>query len=571
MPWYSSGSSKRWYNRPLIWFSMIALIVGVWLANIKAREIYHVWKEKRLIKEARAFFDAGDYRSAALNAQRVLQMNSSNLDASRIMAEVLETARMRESILWRRRLTELNPDDPQHRIAWASSALNFGEASMAVQALGSFNEAMRKTAAYHSLAASVAMAQGKVAMAEAHYTEALRLETGRPQRVLDLANVQLQSSDPKIRQSAEATIESFLPQDEWRVQARRMLTVEAARTGRMEQAMEMSKKLQADPKALFSDQLIHLNLLHLASSPRFAITLQSLQRRAKDRPDELFDLISWMNANNSALLALNWSKELPKEVRSAPPVPLAVGESYATLADWPGLKTYTAGGAWEVIEFGRCALLSLAYRKLGDDLNSKTQWINAMRAAQKRPDALIALARLSSAWGWENETEDLLWQIAGGTFPPEWVFGALHKIYAQRRDSHAIYRLLKRELALNPKDPQAENRVVYSSLLLGDNVEKAAKTSAELYKKHPDDLPIATAYAFALHLQKRNKEALDIMRKLKDSQLRDPDIAVYYALMLTSAGETDKAREFFKLGEKSALLPEEKTMVEQAQALLNAP
>ena len=60
------------------------------------------------------------------------------------------------------------------------------------------------------------------------------------------------------------------------------------------------------------------------------------------------------------------------------------------------------------------------------------------------------------------------------------------------------------------------------------------------------------------------------MNQLKEG-LRDPDIAVYYALMLASAGETDKAREFFKLGETSDLLPEERAMVNQAQALLNAP
>ena len=497
MPWSSANSKKKWRHSPLIWWGLAALIVGAGFASLKARRFYHSWKENRFIEEARAFYAAGDYRSAALNAQRVLQMNASNLDASSIMAEVLEAARVRESILWRRRLTELNPKDPKQRVAWASSALSFGEASMAVRALGTFSESARKTAAYHSLAGSIAMAQGKVAEAEARYTEAEKLEPDKPQRKLDLANVQLQSPDAKVRKNAEATLQQFLNDDEWSLQARRILTVDAVRNGRMGKALELATELQADPKATFSDHLIYLNLLHITSDPTFASTLQDLQQRAKDKPEELFDLISWMNANNSALVAITWVKELPKEVRAHAPVPLVVGESYTTLADWPGLHAFTSGDTWGDMDFGRCALLSLAYRKQGDDLNSKTQWINAMRAAQKRPDALIALARLSSAWGWENETEDLLWQIAGGTFPPEWVFGALRKIYAQRHDSRGLYRLLKRELQINPTDPQARNRVAFMSLLLGDNIENASKTAQELYTQDPENRPIASTYAFS--------------------------------------------------------------------------
>jgi predicted Zn-dependent protease len=539
--------------------------------SVKARGAYRMWKEKRLTKEAQIFYEQGEYRSAALKAQRVLMMNPSNLEASRIMAEVLEAARVRESILWRRRLTELTPDDPQQRYAWASSALSFGEASMAVQALGSFPKAARETAAYHSLAGSIAMVQGKVELAEQHYAEALRLEPDKKQRQLDLANVELQDADPKIRQRAEATLSRFLADKEKRVDALRMLTVDAARTARMEKALDLATKLQEDPNAKFSDHLIHLNLLHAASNKRFATKLQELQGRAKEKPEELFDLLSWMNGNRTALLALNWAKSLPEKITSEPPAPLAIGESYTILSDWDGLKRYTEHGSWGVIDFGRCALLALAHRKQGEEFKSKSQWINATRSAQKRPDALIALARLASAWSWETEAEELLWDIANGNFPPEWVLTALHKIYAQRRDSHGLYRLLKRELALNPKDPHATNQVIYASLLLSDNTERANDKAAALYKNHPDDITIATTYALALHFQRKNEEALQVMERFKDSDLRNPDVAVYYALLLTATGQNEKAREYFKLGENSPLLPEEQKMVNQAQALLNAP
>jgi predicted Zn-dependent protease len=570
MPWTSAAGTKTWYNSPLVWLGIMVVIVGTGLASQKARHFYRDWKEKRFIEEARASFEAGDYRSAALKAQRALQLNVSNLEASSIMAQVLEEARARESILWRRRLTELNPDDPEQRLAWASSALSFGEASIAVQALATFTESSKNTAAYHSLAGSLAMAQGKVADAEAHYAEAAKLQPDKPKRKIELANVQLQSSDAKVRENAEATLRNFLGDENWRVQARRILTVDAARNGRVLKARELATELQADPKAAFSDRIVFLNLLHITSNPKFATTLQDLQERAKENPEELFDLISWMNSNKLALVAIDWINQLPKDVRSQPPVPLAVGESFATLSDWPGLQALTNGDTWGDMEFSRCALLSLAYRKQGDELNSKNQWINALRAAQKRPEAIVALARLSSAWGWENETRELLWQIANGTFPPEWVLRALQKTYTKEHDSRGLYRLLKRELALNPTNPQARNSVALMSLLLGENLENASKTAQELYTNNPENRVITVTYAFSLHLRKRNKEALDVMNQLKES-LRDPDIAVYYALMLASAGETDKAREFFKLGETSDLLPEERAMVNQAQALLNAP
>jgi Flp pilus assembly protein TadD len=556
---------------PWILFGVVALAVGGWLGSIQARKVYRQWKVKRLVEEARSSFSEGEYREAALTAQRVLQLSATNVEASRIMAEVLESARIRESILWRRRLTELNPDDPRQRMAWASSALSFGEATMAVQALGSFTPTMQNTSAYHALAGSIAMAGGKIAEAEAHFAEAAKLEPDNPQRRLDLAGAQLQSTDTKVREKAESGLLEMAKDPGWQLEALRILANDATRLGRMQQATDLAEQLAALPTAKFSDQLIYLNQMRIIASPDFPKQLAKLQEQALAKPEELFLLISWMNANDSALLAMTWSKELAADTLLKPPVPLALGESHTILRDWAGLQAFTTGQDWGTLEFGRCALLSLALREQGDELNSKTQWINALRAVQKKPEAQIALARLTSAWNWESETEDLLWQIANGGFPPEWVLRALQKIYTKRHDTRGLYRLVKRELELSPHDWQAQTRVAFLALLLKDNIKNAAETSQQLYQQHPDDRAVAATYAFSLYRQKRNTEAIEVVRKMPERDRRDPDVAVYYALMLTEAGDVEQARNFFALGAASDLLPEEKEMVKQAKAMLEAP
>ena len=56
------------------------------------------------------------------------------------------------------------------------------------------------------------------------------------------------------------------------------------------------------------------------------------------------------------------------------------------------------------------------------------------------------------------------------------------------------------------------------------------------------------------------------MNTLREDQYRDPSLAAYYGIMLAAAGERGKAREYLQIGKTATLLPEEKILIDHAEA-----
>jgi predicted Zn-dependent protease len=103
-------------------------------------------------------------------------------------------------------------------------------------------------------------------------------------------------------------------------------------------------------------------------------------------------------------------------------------------------------------------------------------------------------------------------------------------------------------------------------LLLNADVDRARQTAAELYEKDPLNPAYLSTYAFSLYVKGDMKGALQIMSRLHQDQFKDPSIAAYYGIMLASAGEKTKALEYLEIGKKAQLLPEEKVLMERAEA-----
>jgi predicted Zn-dependent protease len=91
----------------------------------------------------------------------------------------------------------------------------------------------------------------------------------------------------------------------------------------------------------------------------------------------------------------------------------------------------------------------------------------------------------------------------------------------------------------------------------------------EVYEKDPKNAAYASTYAFSLHTQGETKKALKVFDALTDEQLRQPEIAAYYGIILAAGGDAARAAEFLDLGEKSQkLLPQEKALIEKARRSL---
>ena len=121
-------------------------------------------------------------------------------------------------------------------------------------------------------------------------------------------------------------------------------------------------------------------------------------------------------------------------------------------------------------------------------------------------------------------------------------------------------------LALDdPKDPLVKNNLAATCLLLQRDLPKAHRLASENYLRHPAQPVIASTYAYSLHLQGRTKEALTAFARLSPEALEAPNVALYYALLLTADGQTATAAKYLAAAGQSQLLPEEKALLAAAK------
>jgi L-asparaginase/Glu-tRNA(Gln) amidotransferase subunit D len=87
----------------------------------------------------------------------------------------------------------------------------------------------------------------------------------------------------------------------------------------------------------------------------------------------------------------------------------------------------------------------------------------------------------------------------------------------------------------------------------------------EVYEKAPTNSAYASTYAFSLHLQKKDAEALKVIERLKPQELQNPSIAGYYGLILKATGNGAKAKTYLELASKAKPLPEEQKLFDRAK------
>src|SRR5690349_2109234 len=96
-------------NNKKLWVGLAIALVLVTSGIFVGRPVYRGWKEQRLIAQARESLRSGDLRSAGLSARQALKANAGNVDACRIMAEIVERFRLPEALEWRQKIMDLEP------------------------------------------------------------------------------------------------------------------------------------------------------------------------------------------------------------------------------------------------------------------------------------------------------------------------------------------------------------------------------------------------------------------------------------------------------------------------------
>lgn len=533
---------------------------------------YKSIRQARLVKEAREYLEKNELRKAQLCLQRAVRYNNRDLETCRLMAQLSDASGSRTgALVWRGRVVELNPTSLEDRVALVQAALADGDYATATNTIAGFDQSGRKTSAYHKTAGAVAGAANRFAEAETHFREALRLEPGNALIELDLARSRLRQTNAPALMEARNSLNALAANptnSALRCQALRDLAGDALRSRQMSAADALSKQLLLETNSVFVDRLFRLEVLQAARSDQFNPTLAAFQRECVTNPAALYQMCRWHYDSLGPRPTLSWLRTLPMETQTNQPAALFIANSLEVTKDWEDLFKTLDQQNWYAVDYLRRALKARALRGKNLAGAAKGEWELALKEAGSNPDpkgSLVRLMGLAAQWGWLSEAEEVLGTIVK-RFPGEkWAFQALSQTLYEQGRTRPLMMLYTQELQRAPKDLSIKNNLAVTALLLEANEMRPHDLALEVYQKAPTNAAYASTYAFSLHVQAKDQEALKIIQTLSPKALEDPSISGYYGLILKATGNSEKAKTYLNWALKRQLLPEEKKLFERAK------
>ena len=545
-------------------FAFLACLALAALAWFVGRPAYRHYKEMRSVAQAKNFMEKADYRSASLSARQALMANPSNIDATKIMAQLAEISRSPLLIHWRQRVAELEPSVTNKLLlATAAMRLQPPPFALASQTLEELASSATNDPAYHVTAAELALRQQKLPEAEARFARAAELQPDNELHKLNLAVLQLRSTNASVSDQARKTLEQLATSTNTGPAALRWLIGSALLKRDLGDAEKFSTTLLHDSRATLEDRLQHSAILKQSNPAEFASFLANLKSTVSSNAGQSHALSTWMIANDMADNAFSWLTNFPAKLRAEQPLPVALSECYIARRDWTGLDAYLQKENWAEMEFLRYAYLAHAAFSQQQTRAAESRWAMAVQKAGDRIGALTLLANMPYASKTAEAREELLWKIAQRHPTEKWALRELERQYAGRGNTSSLNKVYSTLSSYEPKNIYARNNFAATALLLGRNLPEAHQTASELYAAHPNEPVIASTYAFSLHLQGRTRPALAALEKLPADKLESPTVALYYAVLLKADGQTNKANHYLSCATNSITLPEEKALLIQ--------
>jgi hypothetical protein len=544
---------------------------GVILLAVSAlwfvRPLYRHFKVKHGLAQAQVFLSHDDYRNAFLSARQVLLIDATNVPACRVMAGLADLSHSPAALDWRRKIVEIEPT-VENKLFLASASLHYQNPPfpLAEQILGELPSSATNSVAFQTVAAEFDLRLKRFTGAQAHLEQSVRLDPTNKIFQLNLAVVQLNSTNPAVTGAARATLKQFQSDKDLGAAALRSLITDRLVQDDPAGALDYSRQLLAGTQSGLGDRLQQLGILRRLKSQDLTAQLNFVQMQSATNASAAAETATWMTANGFSAEAVQWLKHLPASFQTQPPVRLALVDGYQAQTNWLALRDFLAAGNWDEMDFLRLAFLSRALSQLGEPFVADNDWQAAVGEAGENFGALAALLNLAGRWELPREQEDLLWRIIR-KFPGErWAARELERRYFIGGDTLKLNQLYAALFASFPKDVEIGNNLAATSLLLNTNLATAFKLAQDACAQRPDDPFCVSTYAYALHLQGRTRDGVEVLEKLKNESLEKPSTALYYGVLLSALGENEKAARFLALAETDGqLLPEEKQLLAVAR------
>jgi predicted Zn-dependent protease len=573
-----SASQRRVWSDRLV-LSLAALTAAVFAGIVcfnYGPKLYSDWQQRRLLHRAASMLQQEKFSEAAETAHEVLKRAPDSLPAYYVLAEAAEKQNLEEAVSWRAQIARLLPRDPDSELNLASAALLFGQLDLARKALDHISPRDRDRAAFHVVAGWLARAEGNFREQEEQFATAVQKEPGNNLYQFNLAVLQIQSGDAEKSARARGTLDRLSKLAAFRTGALQALLNDAVARNDLAAADNFAQQLQMSPHVTFGDYLLCLKFYRKLDEKKFRLLLERVKPFAARSSSDLASLMNWMNENGLAGDVVKWIDRLPADKLTAPSVSIAVADAYATAKNWSRLKHWTGARSWGEANYLRLAYQAIAIERsqsrTGGTAHTEfeTLWRSAEQAANQRAERELDLARLTSKWNLDDESERLWLRIANNPPMRREALDVLRRLYRKTNNLEKLYEVLQRLHESSPNEAPITADLARLGLNLERNTEGSHDLAKEAYDRAPNEVNCAVTYAFSLYRLGRGTEGLAIIQRLPADKLHDPHAAVYVALLLLDTNQIDAARDYLAAADDANIYVEEKKLLDEAKTQLAA-
>ncbi|MET0262905.1 MAG: hypothetical protein ABW223_08400 [Rariglobus sp.] len=557
-------------NRDLIKSGSAILVVlviasAVWVFG---KPFWQKWRQDRALAQVEEFAGRNDYRSALLALRRATEIDPNDFRVWREAAEFLAKIGSPEAVVARQNLTRIAPDDISLRIALVTEALRFGDVSTAQSGVTALEQASRRDAAFHRLAAAVSLAMGRSAEFEQHLVSLVEADPADLASRFNLAALRLWSVDAeKSRQAYPA-----------------LIALGNEPTVRVRASLERLKFAAASREAAKVDSEVALLVPQLNPAlagtllkrdtpnepPGWDALLDALKVASAGNPGDATLLALWLNDLGLGTRALTWLDTLPAAVRADAQLAAAEADIAARVNDLPRLRNSLATRAWGQIpeEAINLAIAARVQQMRFGEVRARPTWDDAVSTSTETLAGLRMLARLGGIWRDSDGTERAL-QVIVDRYPREyWACEALRVRYASRNDLEKLWQLYQSWAPRTPENIPVQQTWIMLGSLLKKSSPRQLERAAELYQQAGPRPETATALAYVSALWSAGKinEAATVSARLPEAVRKEPRVLLWLAIIAAEQDRADDLNASLTALPRKALLREEQQVLDSTLA-----
>ena len=566
-----------------------ALGVAIYFAGPPIGGAIKAWQSRRLAHQAFALIEQKKWSEANAKARDAYLLRPTEPQAWRAIARLASRRGQGTAVLeWWRKVDEAHRLTIEDRRDYAASALAAGELVVAAPQVDLLLSQKRGPAPLDLLLAAQLAARRQNGVLALDYTERATTDPrAKPNELLAGAVLVLSMTkpnsppyskawesiaklarDPTNPASLDALV--FLAQQQSRAPTRlpgeeipfSLGAGAATQAATTMGPVEVANALEKHPDARPYHQLLALGL-RAQHDPALAsqYVADAVERFGSGDDETLAALAAWLNSVGRAdktLQVLPLDRALQRQ-----DLYLRHVDALATLKRWAEVKTVLSSERFPLEPVFQHMYLAVARTRLGEATAETNEWQRALEAAGTA-EKLLALASYAEQ-NQANDVADRAYSEAIRLAPKNRgaYAGRLRVALASGRTAEA-QTITEEIVKIWPDDAEARNQDAYLRLLLGasDGTAEAAEREAFLLvRKEPQNWLAAATLGLARLRLGRNKDALEVFRKVRVTGTEPPGALAVRAAVLAANGYEEGARGDARNLGREHLLPEERALI----------